>query len=322
MLEEKIKTFAALADESRLRIINLLIAGELSVQDIVYSLDQSQPRVSRHLRILDESGLITRIKEVGWVFCKLNNDKSNKYLLDYLLKDKTKQNSKEKDLQRLYDLQKSRLNAANDFFFKQYKEQYYVDPLNQFSNVALDNQLYQIITKNIHTTMSKFFDMGTGSGKMLSLFSSLAKNCVGVDNNHTVIKMAKSKLTQANRNNCKIIFGDITQTEGMETYGKADLIIYHQVLHYFDKPQDLIKVAKNLLHKEGFILIVDYLKHQNEFLRTNFSHRRLGFDENQIKDYFQRSNIELVDKIKGVSFKQPNVSELTVMAWLGKKNYE
>ena len=130
MLEQKIKTFAALADETRLRIINLLIDGELSVQDIVHSLDQSQPRVSRHLRILDEAGLINRIKEGGWVFCKLNNDKSNKYLLDYLLKDKTYKNPKERDIRRLYDLQKSRLNDANDFFFKQYKEQYYVDPLN------------------------------------------------------------------------------------------------------------------------------------------------------------------------------------------------
>ena len=137
--------------------------------------------------------------------------------------------------------------------------------------------------------MNNLFDMGTGSGKMLSLFSSLSKTCVGIDNNHTVIKMAKSKLTQDNRNNCKIIFGDITQTEALESYGKADLVIYHQVLHYFDKPQDLIREAKKLLNKGAFILIVDFLKHQNEFLRTNFSHRRLGFDETQIKDYFQKS---------------------------------
>ena len=320
MLEQKIKTFAALADETRLRIINLLIDGELSVQDIVHSLDQSQPRVSRHLRILDEAGLITRIKEGGWVFCKLNNDKSNKYLLDYLFKDKTYKNPKERDIRRLYDLQKSRLNDANDFFFKQYKEQYYVDPLNQFSNVALDNQLREIIIKNIHTPMNNLFDMGTGSGKMLSLFSSLSKTCVGIDNNHTVIKMAKSKLTQDNRNNCKIIFGDITQTEALESYGKADLVIYHQVLHYFDKPQDLIREAKKLLKKGGFILIVDFLKHQNEFLRTNFSHRRLGFDETQIKDYFQKLDIGLVDKTKAVSFKQPNINELKVMAWLGKNH--
>ena len=200
------------------------------------------------------------------------------------------------------------------------RDRYYVDPLNQFSNVALDNQLREIIIKNIHTPMNNLFDMGTGSGKMLSLFSSLSKTCVGIDNNHTVIKMAKSKLTQDNRNNCKIIFGDITQTEALESYGKADLVIYHQVLHYFDKPQDLIREAKKLLNKEGFILIVDYLKHQNEFLRTNFSHRRLGFDETQIKDYFQKCNIGLVDKTRAVSFKQPSISELKVMAWLGKRH--
>jgi DNA-binding transcriptional ArsR family regulator/ubiquinone/menaquinone biosynthesis C-methylase UbiE len=316
--KNKLKIFAALSDSSRIRIVSILSKGELSVQDIALILGQSQPRVSRHIRILEDANLIIKNKEGGWVFCKLNRNQEIEKIIDFVCERKESDKDLSSiDFKRLLELQHNRVQVANDFFYNQYKDQYYIDSINKYNDQSIDEQIVGILSKNIKIPFNNLIDLGTGSGKILSLLSKLSNNCIGVDNNHSILKMARARICESELSNCEIRYGDITKLDLAKE--SADLTILHQVLHYFDNPDSLIEEAVKLLRKDKYILIVDFEKHQNEFLRKDFSHRRLGFHDEQIIEMFNRFGCKLIDKTKGVSVKGPNIDELIVKVWLGMK---
>ena len=316
-IREHSKIFSALADETRLRIINILSNCELNVQDLVSILGQSQPRVSRHLKILDEANLMERIKEGNWVFCKLSTAARIRPIIDYVSETK-KDNSDiyTKDQDKLSELIKQRAREANHYFNRIEKEDGSIGEYNISDNI-IDQKIISIIEKNITLPLTNIVDLGTGSGKILSLLSSSYLHAVGIDNNPKMLKMARSRVKQQGLQNCHITFGDITDLSLKEN--NADLVVLHQVMHYFDDPNVLISQATRLLRKDKYILIVVFDSHSNEFLRKRFSHRRLGFSDKQIINIFEKYNCILLDKESGESNRLKNIEGLVSKIWLGKK---
>tara|TARA_Y100000590_G_scaffold470770_1_gene669895 strand:- start:22065 stop:23030 length:966 start_codon:yes stop_codon:yes gene_type:complete len=311
------KIFSALADETRLRIVNILSNCELNVQDLVSVLSQSQPRVSRHLKILDEANLIERIKEGNWVFCKLISSEGIRPIIDYV--SKTKKNNSDiytRDQKKLSLLIKNRAREANYYFNRIESEDASIGEYNISDNI-IDQKIISIIEKNIKLPLSDIIDLGTGSGKILSLLSGSYLHGIGIDNNPNMLKMARSRFKQQGIQNCDLTFGDITDLSLKEN--NADLVVLHQVMHYFDDPNILISQAARLLMRDKYILVVDFDSHSNESLRKRFSHRRLGFSDEQIINIFEKYNCILIDKDSGASNRLKNVEGLVCKIWLGKK---
>ena len=319
-LENTIQAMKALGEETRLRIMSLLAHSELNVQDIAVILGQSQPRISRHLKLLDDSGLIRRIREGNWVYCKLNHN-TDFIKLIHLIDNKvfTSDEKIQLDLLRLKELKDQRQIESIDYFNRIARDWDQISKLHVNSD-HIEKNIIDILRDRNH--YKKIIDFGTGTGRMLEILDGYYNEAVGIDNNHHMLSIARSRIDALELKKCEIRYSDITKT--LFSSNSVDLIIIHQVLHYFDNPSDVIKEASRLLKINGEVFIVDFSSPSIELLRSKLSHRRLGFSSDQMNELFEKNNIEVLGfrelKMQRDSINEDSVNEnLTVTLWLGKK---
>jgi len=315
-LNNAIQALKAVGEETRLRILKLLIKSELNVQDIATILGQSQPRVSRHLKLLDESGLIKRSREGNWVYCKLKQDTDLIKLIDFVGNDGFDNDETIKlDLMRLNELKNKRQLASVDYF------NHIAHDWDEISKLHINSDQ---IEKNIidilkdRNSYKKIIDFGTGTGRMLEILNNYYKEAIGIDNNRHMLSMARSRIESLELKNCEIRYSDITKT--LFNSNSIDLVLIHQVLHYFDNPHDVINEASRLLKVNGEVLIIDFSSHSIELLRNKYSHRRLGFTSDQMNELLKKNNIKVIE-FRELKREIESVNEnLTVTLWLGKKS--
>ena len=283
-MEHLIKALKAAGEPTRLRILAALCQYELTVTELVSLLGQSQPRVSRHLKLLLEAGLVARFQEGSWVFQRLSESTLSTQVTaminldDALLKQ---------DSERLGRIKIQNARRATDYFAANAGDW---DQLRTMvgSDEAIEVAMLATIQDRVFDNM---IDMGTGTGRIAEIFAQHAHKITGYDSSQEMLKLARTHFEQAGLSHCQARLGDITALPAAS--GSADLITIHQVLHYLDSPFAVIEEAKRLLNKNGMILIVDFAKHQHEFLRTEHAHRRLGFADSEVQFWCENNQLKL-----------------------------
>jgi len=309
-MERHALALKTLGHPERLRILALLSRGELTVSELVQILNLSQPRVTQYIKSLETAGIIERLKEGSWVFSRIRrgNEAISALVATTLATLPTHDPILTADLRRLEDVRAERSIAAEAFF----------------ANVANDTGTLgdEYIPKaNIESMLRKMagkgpfeymVDLGTGTGRMLEVFADRVTRGSGIDNNVHMLKVARHKLAKNNYNHIRVRQGDLNSTP-LESE-LADLVTLHQVLHYLDDPQSAIIEAARLLTRNGIILIADFETHDQDEFRSEYAHRRLGFDDNDIEDWLAAAGLSLtrVETIKTQS-SRPNVK-----IWLGE----
>jgi ArsR family transcriptional regulator len=299
--------FAALADPTRLRVLMLLRAMELSVGEIAQVLGQSQPRVSRHVRILIDAGLAERRKEGSWVFVSLAARERVEPL--FLLLDRWADLDGEVELiaadaARLAAVRADRAAAASAYFAA-HADQW--DALRSL-HVA-ESEVEAAIGRALgDAPLGRLIDVGTGTGRMIELFAPAADHALGVDRSPEMLRLARAKLAQAGLS-AELRQGDIYALP--LTSGAADTVIVHQVLHYTQNPAAAVAEAARLLAPGGRLLIADFAAHEREELRSRDAHARLGFADEAVLGWLEAAGLEgqVVEHLEG--------GELTVTIWLG-----
>lgn len=297
----------AAADPTRLRILALVEAMELSVGELAQILCQSQPRVSRHVKILADAGLIARQREGSWMFLRGGDPEMLHPLLDMVARADGVQAEHQADLARLASVRAERV-AASERYFAQHAESW--DALRSL-HVA-DAEVEQAICTTLGTgKMDMLVDIGTGTGRMLTLLGHQAGQAIGIDRSSEMLRVARGKCEAAGLANVQLRQGDMFALP-LDT-GAADVVILHQVLHYADAPGDAIAEAARILRKGGRLLIVDFAPHHREELRSQHAHSRLGFEDRQMLGWITAAGLDA----KTISHLQGG--ELTVTLWLGTK---
>lgn len=272
-METLIKLFKAAGEPTRMRILAALSQYELTVTELVSLLGQSQPRVSRHLKLLLEAGLVSRFQEGSWVFQRLDESELTRSIVrlidleDPMLKQ---------DAERLARIKAHNARLAADYFSSNAGDWDQVRTMIG-SDETIEQAMLQVIAQRRFRNQ---IDMGTGTGRIVEIFADRTDRATGYDSNPEMLKLARSKFEQAGLVHCQARLGDITALPAPSA--SADLITIHQVLHYLDSPFAVIEEAKRLLAADGLILIVDFARHQHEFLRTEHAHRRLGFADSEV----------------------------------------
>ncbi len=283
-----IKALKAAGEPTRLRILAALSQYELTVTELVSLLGQSQPRVSRHLKLLLEAGLVTRFQEGSWVFQRLDENSSTaevgKKVIELIdFHDPTVK----QDSARLEKIKLHNAKLATDYFAQNAGDWDQIRTM-----VGSDTNIEAAMLETIQgRNFGHLIDMGTGTGRVVEIFAPHVKSAVGYDSSQEMLKLARANLEQAGLNHCQARLGDITALPVKS--GSADLITIHQVLHYLDRPFAVIEEAKRLLALNGNILIVDFAKHQHEFLRTDHAHRRLGFANSEVEFWAKSNDLKL-----------------------------
>jgi ArsR family transcriptional regulator len=302
------EVFQALADPSRLRILALLRSMELSVGELAQVLGQSQPRVSRHLRILADAGIVERRKEGSWVFLTLADPDRNGPLFDLLDRwaDEGTERTFRDDALRLEAVRADRAEAAARYFSAHAEAWDSIRSLH-----VAESEVERAIDQALgEESLGRLIDIGTGTGRMIELFGPRAEQATGVDRSSEMLRLARVKLEAAGIAS-SLRQGDMYALPLAD--GSADSVIIHQVLHYAHSPAAAIAEAARVLTPVGTLLVVDFAPHEREELRDRDAHARLGFDDATMTGWFEAAGLA-VDHIEHLEG-----GELTVTLWRGFK---
>lgn len=309
-LNTMVDTMKAAAESSRLRILLLLSRGDLTVTDLTEILAQSQPRVSRHLKLLMEAQLIERYQEGSWAFFRLSdNEAARDFLSGIIGRVDPADPVVERDLERLGAVKRKRQERAADYFSANAASWDEIRSLH-VPDGAVETALKELVGERPFQSM---LDLGTGTGRLLELFAPLYRRGVGIDLSREMLAVARANLDRAGIAHAQVRQGDIFAPPVERD--AFDLVTMHQVLHYLDEPGVAIREAARLLRPSGRLVIVDFAPHGHEFLREEHAHARLGFSDRQIGDWLEEAGLDLE---ASRAFAPADESGLTVTLWLAR----
>lgn len=284
-LDPMVAALRAAGEDTRLRLLALLADGELSVSDLTDILGQSQPRISRHLKLMVEAGLLVRHREGAWAFFALAPQGPGADIARALIAALDPDDSVlAADRQRLKAVREARSEAAQSYFARHAADWDRIRSLH-----VADDVVEAAILKAIgDAPLGAVLDLGTGTGRMLQLLAERAERLVGVDASHAMLAVARARLAEAQ------VRAELRQCDvyalPFEMKG-FDLIVLHQVLHFLDDPARVLREAALRLRPGGRLLVVDFAPHAHEFLRSEQAHRRLGFSAAQIEGWFREADL-------------------------------
>ena len=295
-MDELLAMLRAAADPTRLRLLLILREAELTVSELTQILGQSQPRVSRHLKLLCDAGLILRFKEGSWVFYRSAEKGAGSELGGVLAALAERDaDTLSSDRRRLVAVREARAAEAAAFFKANADDWERIRSLH-----APEKDVEAGIARLLQAQpVESLLDAGTGTGRMLELLAPSIKHGVGIDVSPEMLAIARDRLASAKIQHCQVRLSDVFRmpfATGTSDNG-FDAALFHQVLHYLDDPQAAVAEAARVLKPGGRILIVDFAPHDLEFLRSELAHRRLGFSDKEVQGWFEALNLKPVDSI-------------------------
>ena len=310
-LDQVLAALEAAGEGTRLRLLALLAEAELTVSELVTILGQSQPRVSRHLKLLVEAGLIERHREGSWAFFRAAQDGAAAALArDVIARIAPADPVIAADKGRLAEVRRSRAEHAGRYFAA------HAENWNRIRALHVSEERVEAAVREAigDKPVQAALDLGAGTGRMLELIAPLAQRAVGVDQSPHMLALARAQMERAGLRNVSLRQGDIYALPVERN--AFDLIVVHQVLHYLDEPARAIREAARALRPGGRLVIVDFAPHSDESLRENHAHRRLGFARAEIAAMMRDAGLE-TDFYRELTPDAAAGMTLTVSLWLG-----
>ncbi len=306
-MESFLNALRAASEPTRMRILALLADGELTVGELVTILGQSQPRVSRHLRLLLEAGLLEKAREGSRMFHRLNGKGTGfeiaRRLLALLPAD---DETIALDRVRLTWVKGAREKAAAEYFSRN------APAWNKLRSLHIDEgEVEKALSEMLPAAAGDdLLDIGTGTGRLLELFGPKVRNGRGIDLSREMLAIARATLNHAGLANCAVRQADLYRVPFDDL--SFSLVTIHQVLHYLERPERAIDEAARMLRPGGKILVADFAPHDLDELRTEHKHRRLGFGDDEVTGWLKESGLSLLE------IRHLPGAPLTVTLWLAE----
>jgi ubiquinone/menaquinone biosynthesis C-methylase UbiE/DNA-binding transcriptional ArsR family regulator len=308
--DRAIGALEAVAEETRLRLVALLAEAELTVTELTAILGQSQPRISRHLKLLVDAGVLERNREGAWAFFRVGDGASADLARAIVQRLSIEDSQVSADRSRLKQVREQRAQQAEAYFARIAHEWDSLRSLH-ISDSGVEKAMVALVGSG---RINALLDIGTGTGRMLELFAPLAARSVGVDQSAAMLAVARAHLERKGLRQAQLRQGDVYALPVEQ--GAFDLVLVHQVLHFLDDPGRALREVARVLSPSGRVLIVDFAPHQQEFLRSEHAHRRLGFSREEIAAMLADAGLDLVEHRLLERSDRPD--SLTVSIWLAK----
>jgi ubiquinone/menaquinone biosynthesis C-methylase UbiE/DNA-binding transcriptional ArsR family regulator len=301
----------AAGEATRLRILALLGEAELTVSDLTDILRQSQPRISRHLRLLAEAGLVQRFREGSWAIFRLGErggaaDLGRELVGRLDFGDATLV----RDRERLAGVRAVRAAAAQAYF-RRHAAQWDLIRKLHVADAAVEEAIVEALAT---PPIRSLLDLGTGTGRMLELFGPRIERGLGIDLSLEMLALARARLDRAGLKHCSVRHGDIYDLALPKD--SFDTVVIHQVLHFLDDGARAIAEAARVLRPSGRLLVVDFAPHDLEFLREEHAHRRLGFAPEMVAQWMAAAGLD-VRLQKSLPPEPTSDGKIAVSLWLG-----
>jgi ArsR family transcriptional regulator len=309
--EQAVEVLRAAGEPTRLRILALLAREELAVLELCRVLDQSQPRVSRHLKLLAEAGLVERFPDGAWVFYRLTGGgQAGQVIAETLARIDRADPVLSQDAERLIAVRQERAADAADYVARNAARWDEIRSL-YVSEAAVEAAIVRAAGQG---PFRRFVDLGSGTGRMLTLLGPKADQALGLDLSQQMLNIARNHVAEAGLDRCELRHGDIFGTRLPD--GSADLVVVHQVLHYLADPAAAVREAARIVAPGGRLIIVDFAPHKLEFLREQHQHRRLGFSDAEMKQWLGKSAFA---QVQADALPPARDGGLTVKIWTAER---
>jgi DNA-binding transcriptional ArsR family regulator/2-polyprenyl-3-methyl-5-hydroxy-6-metoxy-1,4-benzoquinol methylase len=303
----------AAGEPTRLRALALLARGELAVGELALALGQSQPRISRHLRLLVESGLVDRQPEGAWVFYRIGDAPAVRAWIGELIAALDPEDSAlRRDEARLTEIRAAREAAASAYFAANAEDWARVSALHM-PEADIESAMVAAAGPGPFELM---VDVGAGAGRMLTLFAGRVRRAEGFDSSRQMLAIARAALAPLPEGRAHVRYGDVYDPPMAR--GSADLVTIHHVLHFLSDPARALMESAALLKVGGRMVVSDFAPHQFEFLRTHHQHRRLGFTDAEVVGWMHAAGIADVETTT-LTGEGELRDRLTVKVWAGRR---
>jgi ArsR family transcriptional regulator len=304
----------AVAEPTRVRLLALLARGELNVKDLTRILNQSQPRISRHLRLLAEAGLVERAPEGSWVYFRLAEAGHGREVAAEMLQLLDRSDPLlERDARRADSIQAERQEAAQAYF------QVHAADWDRIRSLHVaEAEVEAAVSAALGSGPFDFLvDLGTGTGRILELFAQRFRRGLGLDLNPAMLAYARAKLARAGLAHAQVRQANIYDLPLADR--SADAVVMHLVLHFLSDPQRAVREAARVLTPGGRLLIVDFAPHALEFLREAYAHERLGFAGALIEQWLAELGLRVLETRALAPDATAPKDKLTVSLWLAAR---
>ncbi|KPF42444.1 ArsR/SmtB family transcription factor [Rhizobium sp. G187] len=311
-LDRLVDLLKAAGEPTRLRLLELLAAGDLTVTDLTEILGQSQPRISRHLKLLAEADLVDRYQEGAWAYFRLKQEGDGAgFVRQLLLTTEEADPVLTRDRDRLAAVKRARAEKAQAYFSRNASEW---DELRRLhvNDADVEAALLALIGEE---PVEALLDLGTGTGRILQLFSEHYRRAVGIDASRDMLAVARSNLDKAGVMAATVRHGDILNLP--LDAGDYDLVTVHQVLHFLEQPELALAEAVRMLRPGGRLAIIDLAPHELEYLREEHAHVRLGFSHGVMEDWLARFGLT-VENVVDLPPADGQGKGVTVTIWLAR----
>jgi ArsR family transcriptional regulator len=280
-MEDLLLLLRAAAEDTRLRILALAARDQLTVSEFVDILGQSQPRVSRHLKLMVEAGLLERFREGQWAYFRLARHPELGSVVEAIVAKL----GAEGDLARLEDLRRRRENRAIAYFRTN------AERWDQLRALHIDDaEIEKALVDLLPDDAGSLLDIGTGTGRILEVLARHAERATGIDQSREMLAVARTNLARAGLGNVEIRQADMYALPFPSM--SVDVVSIHQVLHYAEDPAAVLREAARVLAPGGTALIVDFAPHDLVELRREHAHVHLGFADNQVAGWLTSAGLE------------------------------
>lgn len=287
----------ALADETRLRLALVLLRHELSVNELVTLLEMGQSRVSRHLKILAEAGLLQARRDGLWVFYSAVDNGPARDFLSGVLAFSGKDGKADLDMADRIIEERARKTRQ---FFNSIAEDW--DELNRevLGDFSLPCAVRDLAVsarraEGIVAKTGVAVDLGCGTGEVLEHIRDQFAEIIGVDGSPRMLELARRRFSD----DCTDISLRIGELDHLPLRdAEADFACINLVLHHLSRPQDSLNEIARVLKPGGLVLVTDFDRHQVETMRAVYGDRWLGFSQNDLGEMLNEVDMEMIECVR------------------------
>lgn len=280
-----LETLKSIADPCRLRLVAILGRGEFTVQELTGILSMGQSRVSRHLKILSDAGIVTAKRQGTWSYYRVGGENSFFSSLSPLLEQQLlSAEGYEKDLAAVARLLEERRRRSREFFDRNARQW---DDLVK-SLLPVPGYLPELlISVPVGGTL---VEIGVGTGSLLPELVKRVDSLIGVDHSPAMLEEARQRLAEGGVGGVDLRLGEMTHLPLPDS--SADCLLFNMVLHHAPDPSAVLHETARVLRPGGILLIADLARHERELVREQLADQWLGFEEDELAAWLEQAGFD------------------------------
>jgi ArsR family transcriptional regulator len=273
-------TFKALADPCRLRLVAILLNGEFTVQELTRIMDMGQSRISRHLKILSEAGVLSVKRQGTWSYYRAGE--ANSFFAGIrpaFQREIEALPQRSQDLAAVAEVLDERRRRSQEFFDRHARQ------WDDLARTLLPVPEYRQNLLELVPSDVTVLEIGIGTGGLLAELAVKAAKVIGVDHSPAMLEEARRRLVDRGVSGVELRLGEMSHLPLPDA--SVGCVVANMVLHHAADPAAVLTETRRVLAAGGVLLLADLARHERETAREQLADQWLGFEEEELTDWLK-----------------------------------